>query len=361
MRRALALARRGEGLTRPNPPVGAVVVRRGKQVGEGYHRKAGGPHAEVYALRQAGRQARGADLYVTLEPCATWGRTPPCTDAILKAGIRRVFYAVPDPNPVNYRRGLARLRRRGVQVREGIGREEGERLAAPFAHHIRTGRPLVTLKLAVTLDGRIADRQGRSRWISGPASRALVQALRRRTDAVLVGRGTVDADNPSLQPRPARGRRPYRVIVDSRGRLNLHARVLTDRVAEQTLVATTRHCSTAARRRLERKGARRLVLPAGRGGVSLTALLTALGKLGVMHVLCEGGGRLAGQLIRSGLVDEMVLFIAPIALGEGGRAAVAGVNWSMQNRPEWNILDVRKVGRDIVLRLAAARRPGGAR
>ena len=200
MQRALRLARRGEGLTRPNPPVGAVAVKSGKIVGEGYHRRAGGPHAEVVALSKAGTKARGCTLYVTLEPCCTWGRTPPCTDLILSSGVRRVVVSVRDPNPRHSGRGLTLLRRKGIRVIEGVCAEEGMKLIAPFAKWIRRGLPYVTLKLGMSVDGKIADRKGRSRWITGPEARNKVHELRRRVDGILVGGGTVRNDDPSPAP-----------------------------------------------------------------------------------------------------------------------------------------------------------------
>ena len=228
MRRALALARRGEGCTRPNPPVGAVVVVRNRLVGQGYHQIAGGPHAEVHALRKAGRHSAGATLYVTLEPCSTQGRTPPCTDAIIAAGVRRVVVAVRDPNPRHAGRGLIVLRRKGIEIHEGVVADQATELLRPFAKWIQHKTPYVTLKLAMTLDGRIADAQGRSQWITGPAMRGAVHALRRRVDAILVGRETAAIDDPNLLPRPARGRQPFRVVVDSRGRLPPNLRMLHD-------------------------------------------------------------------------------------------------------------------------------------
>ena len=357
---ALELARRGEGLTRPNPPVGAVVIAGGSLVGQGYHRKAGGPHAEVYALRQAGTAARGATLYVTLEPCSTWGRTPPCTDAILAAGVKRVVAAAGDPNPRHRARGLALLRRAGVAVTHGVKQAEALRLIRPFAAWMGLGRPWVTLKLAVTLDGRIADADGCSRWITGPGARRAVQDLRRASDAVMVGAGTAVADNPSLLPRPARGRSPWRVIVDSAGRLPLTATVLTDEACGRTIVATTERCSGARARSYERTGAQVARLPVIGRRVSLPALMAALHERQIMRVLCEGGGELAAGLLEAGLVDEMILFMAPKVLGGRAVNAVGGVGWPLAAAPQFVVESIERYGEDVALRYMASHRDAKA-
>lgn len=342
MQRALGLARRGEGLTRPNPPVGAVVVKNGRAVGEGWHRKAGGPHAEVYALRAAGARARGATLYVTLEPCSTFGRTPPCTDAILAAGIARVVVATVDPNPRHAGRGLRLLARRGVAVDAGPGAAEAQSLIEPFSVRMLASRPFVTLKLGATLDGRIADGRGKSKWITGPAARRHVQALRRRVDAIVVGAGTVRADDPLLTPRPAAGRRPLRVVISQSGRLPARARLFTDERAPDTLVYVP--AATAGRR-----VGRATVVAAGGPRVSLPAVLKDLARRGVMHVLCEGGGELAAAWLRAGLVDELQWIVAPRLLGGTGRPAVGGPGWPLAAAPQWKITDLQRVGDDVLL------------
>lgn len=349
MRRALELARRGEGLTRPNPPVGAVVVRGGRVVGQGWHRRAGGLHAEPIALRAAGRRARGATLYVTLEPCCTRGRQPPCTDAILAAGIARVVAAIRDPNPKHRGRGLRRLAAAGVEVVEGVCRAEAEELLAPFARWITTGRPYVTLKLGLTLDGRIADAEGKSRWITSPRARAMVQAMRRRADAILVGRATVERDDPSLLPRPGRGRRPWRVVVARGGDVPLSAQVLNDAAASRTLIAVTARCTAEREAALRAKGADVVRLPETEDGVDLAALMEELGRRGVLHVLCEGGGALAGSLVRAGLADAFEFFMAPRLLGASARPAIGG-GWPLSSAPTLRWTDVRRLGRDLHLR-----------
>lgn len=348
MMEAVRLAGLGEGLTRPNPPVGAVLVRDGRVVGKGYHRRAGGAHAEIFALRQAGAAARGATLYVTLEPCSTWGRTPPCTDAIIAAGVRRVVAAIKDPNPRHSGRGLKWLRKAGIQVTTGPCRREAEALAGPFARRMLEGRPMTVLKLAVSLDGKIADYTGHSKWISGSRSRKRVQELRARCDAIIVGAGTVMADDPSLLPRPSRGRKPMRVIVDGRGHVPPDARVFMNVCAGPAILATTRRCSGARCRAYESTGAQVWVLPGDRGGISLRALLKRLAEAGAMRVLVEGGGVLAESFLRAGLVDEAVLFLAPVILGGGGVCSVGGQGWLLKKAPRLALRECLRSGGDLM-------------
>ncbi len=349
MVRALALARRGEGATRPNPPVGAVVTQDGQVVGEGYHHRAGTPHAEVHALRAAGDLACGGTIYVTLEPCSTQGRTPPCTDAILAAGISRVVVSVGDPDSRHRGRGLRLLRQEGAEVARGVCRAEGEALLAPFQSLVERQRPWVTLKMAMTADGRIADTRGRSRWITGGAARKQVHALRRASDAVLVGSGTVVADDPGLRPeRPGR-LVPWRVVVDSCGRVPLGAKLLTDGHAETTLICTTAAASEVWIERVRGTGADVVVLPSRRGQVSLRGVFRELGRRGVMRVLCEGGGVLAGALADQGLVDDYYLFVAPKLLLDGA-AVFKGAGKSMGAPVGLRFVDVSMCGRDCLIR-----------
>ncbi|HOW97858.1 MAG TPA: bifunctional diaminohydroxyphosphoribosylaminopyrimidine deaminase/5-amino-6-(5-phosphoribosylamino)uracil reductase RibD [Kiritimatiellia bacterium] len=350
MRRALDLGRRGEGLTRPNPAVGAVVVRNGRIVGEGWHRKAGGPHAEVYALRRAGKRARGATLYVTLEPCCTQGRTPPCTEAILKAGIAEVIVGTRDPNPAHAGRGLRLLRRAGVRVVAGVLEGEARALLAPFAKWILARRPFVTLKMGMTLDGRIADETGASRWITGPAARRKVQTLRRRVDGVLVGKNTLLKDNPSLLPVPAKGRKPWRIVLAPDGRVPASAKVLSDGHADQTLLTVSNTCASARVKALQAAGARVLRIRAKAGRLPAGALLDGLGQLGLLHVLCEGGGELAASLIEGGLVDNYLFFISPSFLGGRATAVVGGRGWRMAGRPRLRFISVERCGPDIMVK-----------
>jgi diaminohydroxyphosphoribosylaminopyrimidine deaminase/5-amino-6-(5-phosphoribosylamino)uracil reductase len=350
MSEALRLARLGEGLTRPNPPVGAVIVKNGQVVGRGYHRKAGGPHAEVVALRQAGARARGATLYVTLEPCSTFGRTPPCTEAIIRAGIRKVVAAVSDSNPRHAGKGFEILQRAGIDVITGECAGEAGALLAPFSSSMIRKKPVLTLKLAESLDGRIADARGRSKWISGPGARRVVQALRRRVDAVMVGAGTVLKDDPSLLPRPANGRKPYRIIVDAAGKVPADRRVFSDECASQTILVTTKRCPARRQAQYAASGAQVWVLPSADRGVSLPALMKSLHALGVLHVLCEGGGELAASLVRADLVDEIVMFVAPVIIGGDGIGAVGGRGWPLASAPRFKIVESRVVGGDVMIR-----------
>lgn len=356
MARALDLARRGAGRTSPNPMVGAVVVREGRIVGEGYHEKAGTPHAEVHALRAAGPAAAGATLYVTLEPCNHHGRTPPCTEAIIAAGIARVVAAVKDPNPRVAGSGLARLRAAGIAVTEGVLAEEARELNEAFFHFITTGRPFVIMKYAMTMDGRIATATGESRWISSPEARERVHRLRAAADAVMVGIGTVLHDDPLLTCRVPGGRDPVRVVVDSRLRIPPSARVLSVRSEAPTWLATTPLAAPerrAAIRSLRRTGAcpvEILEIPARDGRVDLGALLAELGRREITSVLLEGGAELNAAMLAAGAVQKVLGFVAPKLVG--GREAPGPVGGSGVALPEaWRVegLKVEKVGEDVLL------------
>ncbi len=337
MRLALREGRRGVGRTSPNPPVGAVVVRGGAVVGRGYHRQAGLPHAEVDALRAAGPRARGATLYVTLEPCAHHGRTPPCTEAILAAGVRRVVVGARDPNPTVAGDGLGRLRAAGVAVTHGVEAVACEELIAAFRKHVTTGLPLVTLKLAASLDGRIATRTGDSRWITGAASRRFVHRLRAEHDAILVGAGTVIARRPRLdlpdarrpQPVARRRRRPAAHPADGAGGDDV--RRGADRRSDRPGRAGGAGPATGARRRRGRAAA-------GVGGAHfLPARAPRPGQRGLCSVLVEGGATLAAAALAAGGVDRLLAFYAPTLIGADGRPMLAG-NWpsaTCARRPGW--------------------------
>ncbi|HEY7138766.1 MAG TPA: bifunctional diaminohydroxyphosphoribosylaminopyrimidine deaminase/5-amino-6-(5-phosphoribosylamino)uracil reductase RibD [Methylomirabilota bacterium] len=317
MDRALRLAERGIGLTSPNPAVGAVLVKDQRVVGEGAHLRAGGPHAEAAALDAAGPGAHGATCYVTLEPCAHFGRTPPCADALVRAGIARVVAAVGDPNPAVDGRGLARLRAAGVTVTVGV-REAGARaLNRAFFCAVIEGRPHVTLKTAMTLDGKIAAADGASRWITGEAARLEAHRLRFAADAVLVGIGTVLADDPRLTVRHPGlpPKEPLRVVVDSRLRIPGNAEVLRSGDPARALVACVAPAPSGPATALRARGVRVLELPGDAGRVDLRALLQALRALDVIAVLVEGGGELGGALAEAGLVDRVAFFVAPRLLG----------------------------------------------
>jgi len=353
MKRALCLARNGEGLTRPNPPVGGVLLNgKGDCISEAWHRRAGGPHAEPQLLRDAGEAARGGTLFVTLEPCSTHGRTPPCVDVILEAGVRRVVVGCRDPNPAHAGRGIRKLARAGVAVTSGVCEAEAVALIEPFAAWVETGRPFVTLKLAMSLDGRIADATHKSQWITGPEARLEVQSLRRRVDAIVVGGGTVCADNPSLLPRPARGRQPWRVVLSSTCKLPTSAKVFTDAYRDRTLVVTTKRATASRKAALERTGAEVLVVPERQGRPSLKAALRNLGKRGILHVLCEGGGEVAGSLVEQDLVGEAWLFLAPLWLGsQGSVSGLEGAGWLLPQAPRMTVCETRMVGSDVLLRV----------
>ncbi|HEY8490034.1 MAG TPA: bifunctional diaminohydroxyphosphoribosylaminopyrimidine deaminase/5-amino-6-(5-phosphoribosylamino)uracil reductase RibD [Dehalococcoidia bacterium] len=316
MARALALARRALGRVSPNPAVGAVVVRDGRVVGQGFTQPPGGPHAEIVALREAGQAARGAVLYCTLEPCCHTGRTGPCTEAIIRAGVAEVRYAVDDPDPRVAGGGRAALEAAGVRVVAGEGREEAERLYEAYAKHRRTGLPFVIAKFAASLDGKIAAAGGGSRWITGPESRAWAHRQRAAVDAILAGVETVLKDDPELTARPdgrPAERQPLRVVADSRGRTPPSARLLS--APGPVLVATTAASPAAWRAGLAARGAEVLVLPDRDGRVDLRSLLAVLGERGVLSLLAEGGGVLLGGLFDARLVDKVWAFVAPVVIG----------------------------------------------
>lgn len=350
MRQAIALARRGLGRTSPNPPVGAVVVAQGRVVGRGWHKRPGAAHGEAMALRAAGARARGATLYVTLEPCNHHGRTPPCTEAILASGVRRVVFGARDPNPLVRGGGAARLRRAGIEVLGGVERAACEELVAAFVSLVRRGRPLVTLKLAATLDGRLATRSGDSRWITGPTARRLVHRWRDEMDAVMVGIGTVLADDPRLTCRRRGGRDPLRVVVDSRLRTPPSALVLTKEAAPATLIASviSRGPKLTA---LRAGGATVLPLPSRGGRVSLRCLFAALGQRGVASVLLEGGPTLAAAALREGLVDRLYVFLSPRLIGGDGMPMLASLGVGrLRDAPRLRWVGAERVGDDWLLR-----------
>lgn len=318
MRRALELAVRGRGRTSPNPMVGAVLVGRGGVVGEGFHHGAGREHAEIEALKEAGGEARGSTLYVSLEPCCHQGRTGPCTWAIVEAGVRRVVYAVDDPNPLVSGRGAAILRDNGIEVSDGVLAAEAERLNEAFFFFHRNRRPFVVLKSAQTLDGRIAARNGRSKWISGPPALELAHTLRAECDAVVVGTGTVRVDDPSLTVRHVPGENPYRIVVGRNLDSMSECRLIRDNADGKTIIATT--LETARSISFEEPGRKPVVwgLPTESGGrVSLEHLLAKAVDLGVLSVLVEGGATLATSFLKASLVDKYIQITAPKILGRG--------------------------------------------
>jgi diaminohydroxyphosphoribosylaminopyrimidine deaminase/5-amino-6-(5-phosphoribosylamino)uracil reductase len=321
MQRALDLAVRGMGATSPNPMVGAVVVKRGRIVGEGYHRRAGAPHAEVVALHAAGAEARGATLYVTLEPCCHFGRTGPCVDVIVQAGIRRVVFAQKDPDPRVNGKGLLALKKAGIVVLSGVLENEARLLnEAHYCYHTK-GRPLVTLKLAQSLDGRVATSTGDSHWISGPESRCFVHQLRARTDAVVVGMGTVRADNPSLTVRLAKGVNPYRVVLSQSLRFPKPCALLDNNADMRTILAAPRQSIERFSRGKHRHNLTFWQIQPGRAGLlDLSDFVHRAGEFGFRSLLVEGGARLATSFFKSSLVDKFIAITAPRIIGQGTNA-----------------------------------------
>lgn len=357
MTRTVEMASRALGRTAPNPPVGAVIIRDGRILGEGVHEAAGAPHAEVMALRSAGEQARGATLYVSLEPCCHHGRTPPCTDAILAAGLAEVRYAVRDPDPRVAGRGHAILADAGVHVVHQPD-PEAERLVRGFLTRVGSGRPWVTAKVATSLDGKIATRTGDARWISGPTSRERVHELRNRADAVLVGIGTALSDDPQLtvRPAPADGRQPLRIVLDSTLRLDPAGALASSASRLPTIAACVPQRvaqapgGSARRTRLADLGVQILDLPGNdQGQVSLPALLEALGRRGLNEVLVEGGGDVIADFLEAGLVDELLTCIAPIVIG--GRSAPGAVGGAgierLAHAPRFAISSVEILAGDL--------------
>jgi diaminohydroxyphosphoribosylaminopyrimidine deaminase / 5-amino-6-(5-phosphoribosylamino)uracil reductase len=325
MERALALAERGRGYVEPNPLVGAVVVSRGQVVGEGWHERFGEAHAEIQALTAAADAARGADLYVTLEPCCHHAKTPPCTDAIVQAGIRRVVAAMLDPFPAVSGQGAARLRAAGLTVDLGTSEAAARRLNAPYLKLLATGRPYVHAKWAMTLDGKIATRTGDSKWISSEASRRRVHELRGRMDALVVGRNTVVRDDPLLTARPPGPRRALRIVLSDSGRLPLDAQVVQTLPEGPVLVATRAAFDAANLQALERRGVELFHLEGDDPLARLLHLLNELGKRRLTNILVEGGAGVLGSFLDARQIDEVHVFIAPrLAGGAGGVSPIGG-------------------------------------
>lgn len=345
MAQALRLAERGLHTTTPNPRVGCVIVQDGRVVGEGWHERAGEPHAEVHALNRAGAAARGATVYVTLEPCSHYGRTPPCAEALIKAGVARVVVAMRDPNPMVAGQGIAMLELAGIPTACGVLENEARELNTGFISRMERGRPWLRLKVAATLDGKTALNNGISQWITGPDARRDAHRLRARSCAMLTGIGTVLADNPALNVREIEvSRQPLKVVVDAGLNLPPSTKILQ---GAKTLVVTG--CEDASRMRpLQDAGAEVLVLPLQQGRIDLAELLRELGRRGLNEVTAEAGKGLNGALLQTGLVDELVMYLAPMLFGDKaqGMFGLPEIG-AMDQRQELEIRDVRMVGRDM--------------
>jgi diaminohydroxyphosphoribosylaminopyrimidine deaminase/5-amino-6-(5-phosphoribosylamino)uracil reductase len=349
LREALALAAPMVGLTTPNPAVGCIIVRRGRIVGRGGTARGGRPHAETQALAQAGARARGATAYVSLEPCAHRGQTPPCARKLVEAGIARVVVGCVDPYPPVRGRGIAILRRAGIEVAVGVLEEECRRLNEGFFTRQTQRRPFGLLKLAMSLDGRIAALSGDSRWISSQESRALVHQWRRECDAVIVGAGTVAADNPRLTCRIPEGRDPVRVIVDSTLRTSARALVLSERSSAPAIVVTSAEKAAAAERRFAGANVEVLAIPTDEAGIDLTAMMRAMGRRGWCKVMFEGGAHLAASALRAGLIDRVAFFLAPKIVG-AGLSAVEGIGTNlMRHAIRLADMTVTRIGVDLLI------------
>jgi len=349
MRMAIRLAGKGIGKTSPNPMVGAVIVRNGKIIGRGYHKKCGDYHAEINAINNAKGSIRGSTLYITLEPCSHYGRTPPCIDTLIKKGLKRVVVGTPDPNPEVNGKGIKILRSKGIKVDVGILDTECRQLNEHYFKFIKSGIPYVTVKYAQTLDGRIATKTGDSQWISSEASRKYVHFLRSTNDGIMVGAGTVTADNPQLTVRHVKGKNPLRIIVDSKLCIPIKSSVLTDDNPHQTIIATTSNAPSRKITAIKKFGAEVLVVKKERNGkVSFSSLLKELGKREIMSVLVEGGSGMITALLKVNLVDKMIIPISPRILGKG-LEAIGDLNINkIRNAIKFSSFKTMKKGDDLI-------------
>ena len=350
---ALDLARKACGKTNPNPMVGAVLVKDGEIVGTGFHHRAGEPHAEIIALKEAGEKARGATLYTNLEPCSHFGRTPPCTEALIEAGIRKVVMATSDPNPVVAGNGAAKLEQAGIKVKEGVLEEKAKRLNEVFFKYIVSGTPFVVAKTAMTMDGKIATYTGKSRWITGKKSRNFVHRLRAMCDGIMVGINTIMQDNPRLDVRleDETESHPIRIIVDSTGKLPHDSAVVNTASKQKTILATTDRAPEEKLALLRSRGVDVLVLPSQNEKVDLHALMLALGQQGVSIIMAEGGGTLNYSLLELNLIDKLYCFIAPLLFGgkdaptplEGAGIMEPDQAWIVEN------MEIKQLENDLLI------------
>ncbi len=330
--------------------VGAVLVKRGKWVGEGHHARAGEAHAEIVALRQAGEKARGAVLYVNLEPCTHHGRTPPCVPQVVKAGVKRVVIGMEDPNPVVNGKGIEGLRKFGLEVDVGVLEKECRKLNEAFCKYILQKEPFVTLKVAATLDGKIATRHGDSKWISGERSRHFVHKARDRVDGVLVGIGTILRDDPMLTARRKQGREPYRIVLDSQLKIPEEAKVFEHSPSE-VILATTRAASRKKIERLEKRGVRVLIIDSKGGRVDLRSCLTKLGEIGLMNLLVEGGSQINGSFLDERLIDKFLLFLSPKFMGDPEALGIFGGRGVSSLKEAIAVKETvtRRIGEDVLI------------
>jgi len=349
MKRALRLAEKGRGRTSPNPMVGAVLVKEGKKVGEGYHERAGEAHAEIVAILQAREDSREATLYLNLEPCSHYGKTPPCAPQVIEAGIKRVVIGMEDPNPLVKGRGIDILRKAGLDVQVGILEKECRRLNEAFCKYILKKEPFVILKVAATLDGKIATRDGNSKWISGETSRRFVHKLRDRVDGVLIGIGTVLRDDPLLTVRFRGGRDPYRIVLDSRLRIPDEAKVIGTSPSK-VIIAATELAPKDRLDKLGKMGVQVLILDSREGRVNLKSCLSRLGEMGIMNLLVEGGSQVNGSFLDEDLIDKLLLFFSPKLIGDHqapGIFAGRGVS-ELQEAIILKEFKTKRIGEDIL-------------
>ncbi|HNX91490.1 MAG TPA: bifunctional diaminohydroxyphosphoribosylaminopyrimidine deaminase/5-amino-6-(5-phosphoribosylamino)uracil reductase RibD [Candidatus Omnitrophota bacterium] len=351
MRLALDLARKAEGCTYPNPMVGAVIVRNGRIIGKGYHAKAGSDHAEVLAIKDALGNVRGAELYVTLEPCGHYGKTPPCVDAIIRSGIKKVYAAILDPNPVNNGESFRILRKAGIQVNVGLCEKEAREMNRQYLKFITTGMPYVTVKLAESLDGKIAARDGSSKWITSEESRRYVKAMRPMFDAIMVGANTVASDDPFLLDEKHKGYPTRRIVVDTKLRISVSSNIIKTACKSPVIVATTTLASPKKIREIGKiKNVELLIFEPRKGKVPLDLLLRVLGRENIVNLLIEGGGEIIGGFFDSGLIDEWMFFIAPMVLG-GPFSSVRGAGVpNIKDAVSFDLIDMTRFGKDIFVR-----------
>ena len=353
MQRALELATRGRGFTNPNPLVGAIIVKEGRIIGEGYHQYLGGPHAEIHALQNATEDVSGSTLYVTLEPCSHYGRTPPCAEAIIKNKIAKVVIAMTDPNPLVSGKGIQLLQRQGIQVVTNVLKAEAMKVNEIFIKYIKTKEPFCILKTAMTMDGKIATVNGESKWITGEPSRNLVHQLRHQVSSIMVGIGTILNDDPSLTTRleDGKGIDPIRIVVDSKARIPLNAKVLNIESDAKTIIITTEEADPIKLEALKKKGAQILITPSKDNMVDLCVLNKQLGQMGIDSLLLEGGSELNFSAINSSIVDKVITFIAPkIIGGRASKTPIGGIGiGDLSKAYTLEQVNVSKVGEDIMI------------